>query len=76
MVISQFTLYGDVRKGRRPSFVSAMEPEKAREFFEQYVEKTRALGISVETGIFRAMMAVESTNDGPVTLLVDSNKMF
>ena len=76
LAVSQFTLYGDVRKGRRPSFVSAMEPSKARAMFEQYVEKTRALGLSVETGTFQAMMAVELTNDGPVTILVDSKKDF
>lgn len=76
LAVSQFTLYGDVRKGRRPSFVSAMEPSKARTMFEQYVEQTRALGLCVETGTFQAMMAVELTNDGPVTILVDSKKDF
>ena len=76
LAVSQFTLYGDVRKGRRPSFVSAMDPLEARTFFDRYVEKTRALGVSVETGTFQAMMDVELTNDGPVTILVDSKKDF
>ncbi len=76
LAISQFTLYGDCRKGRRPSFGDAMPPEAAARWFEAYVEKTRALGIRVETGVFRTHMDVSLTNDGPVTLLVDSRKTF
>ena len=76
LAVSQFTLFGDCRKGRRPSFVHAMEPVRANELFEQYVSSTRALGLDVETGVFQAHMQVSLTNDGPVTMLVDSKKVF
>ena len=76
LAVSQFTLYGDCRKGRRPSFVEAMEPETAKELFERYIELTRKRGLPVESGIFQAHMQVELVNDGPVTLLVDSSKAF
>ena len=76
LAVSQFTLYGDVRKGRRPSFVSAMQPDVAQQLFDRYVEQTRAMGLCVETGQFGAMMHVELINDGPVTLLIDSKKVF
>jgi len=76
LAVSQFTLYGDCRKGRRPSFVHALHPDRAKPMFEQYVACTRALGIRVETGVFRAHMDVDLVNDGPVTLLIDSKKEF
>jgi D-tyrosyl-tRNA(Tyr) deacylase len=76
LVISQFTLLGDVRKGRRPAFESAERPERAEPIYEEVVEKLRATGIRVETGRFRADMAVELVNDGPVTILLDSRKGF
>lgn len=76
LVVSQFTLYGDCRKGRRPSFVKAMAPGPAEQLYEKFVAATRASGVPVETGRFRAMMDVELINDGPVTLLVDSKKEF
>ena len=76
LAVSQFTLLGDCRKGRRPSFVHAEEPVRANELYEAYVNQTRALGIQCETGVFRAMMEVELVNDGPVTLLIDSRKTF
>jgi D-tyrosyl-tRNA(Tyr) deacylase len=72
LVVSQFTLLGDCRKGRRPSFVNAAEPEAATELYEYFVEQVRRLGISVETGRFRAMMDVTLINDGPVTLILES----
>ena len=72
LVVSQFTLYGDCRKGRRPSFDSAAAPEDARRLYEYYVEITRRTGMQVETGIFQADMAVSLLNDGPVTLIVES----
>ncbi len=72
LVVSQFTLLGDCRKGRRPSFISAAEPDRANELYEYFVEAVRQLGIPVATGRFKAMMAVALVNDGPVTLIVES----
>jgi D-tyrosyl-tRNA(Tyr) deacylase len=76
LVVSQFTLLGDVRKGRRPSFIQAAEPELARQFYNEFISLGRASGIDVQSGIFQAEMAVESVNDGPVTVLIDSHKRF
>jgi D-tyrosyl-tRNA(Tyr) deacylase len=76
LVVSQFTLYGDVRKGRRPSFDAAESPDKARGLYEDLVRELRAAGVHVATGEFRAMMQVELVNDGPVTVLVDSRRQF
>jgi D-tyrosyl-tRNA(Tyr) deacylase len=76
LVVSQFTLYGDVRRGKRPSFDYAAPPEKARELYEYFVERIRAAGLRCETGKFQAMMQVELVNDGPVTILLDSSKTF
>lgn len=76
LAVSQFTLLGDCRKGRRPSFVAAARPEVAAPLFERYVDATRALGLRCETGMFQADMKVELLNDGPVTLLVDTGKLF
>ncbi len=76
LIVSQFTLYGDARKGRRPSFVKAMAPGPAEALYEKFVAAARATGAPVETGRFRAMMQVELVNDGPVTLLLDSKKQF
>jgi len=70
--ISQFTLYGDSRKGRRPNFMQAAKPEMANVLYEQFNEKVRELGIGVETGVFGEHMKVSLTNDGPVTLIIDS----
>lgn len=72
LVVSQFTLYGDVRKGRRPSFDGAMPPEDAERAYDAFVRDARAAGIGVETGKFRAHMRVSSENDGPVTIWIDS----
>ncbi|HET9530625.1 MAG TPA: D-aminoacyl-tRNA deacylase [Blastocatellia bacterium] len=72
LVVSQFTLYGDARRGRRPSYTDAAEPEKANALYQYFVERVRAQSIRVETGVFRAMMKVRLTNDGPVTILLDS----
>jgi D-aminoacyl-tRNA deacylase len=72
LVVSQFTLYGDCRKGRRPSFIGAAPPETAIPLYEAFVEAVRALGVPVATGRFGAMMDVELVNAGPVTLIVDS----
>ena len=76
LVVSQFTLLGDCRTGRRPSFVDAAEPVEAERLYRRFAEKVRALGLTVETGTFRADMKVELLNDGPVTLLLDSRKAF
>ena len=72
LVVSQFTLLGDCRKGRRPSYIQAAGPEKAERLYEAFVQKVREKGIRVETGRFRAMMDVALVNDGPVTLILDS----
>ena len=74
--VSQFTLYGDCRKGRRPNFMEAARPDQAKELYDYFNEKARSLGVQVETGVFGAMMDVELTNDGPVTLLLDSKRSF
>lgn len=74
IVVSQFTLYGDAQKGRRPSFIDAMEPEEANRLYEHCCGKLRALGLSVGTGVFRADMKVGLVNDGPVTILLESPK--
>jgi len=76
LVVSQFTLYGDTRGGRRPSYVQAAAPEEANKLYEEFVRCLRALGVPVETGIFQAHMEVELTNDGPVTILLDSEKII
>lgn len=76
LAVSQFTLYGDVRRGKRPSFDSAARPERARELYEYFVNRVRALGVRCETGVFQAMMEVELVNSGPVTILIDSKKAF
>ncbi|MFO0948730.1 MAG: D-aminoacyl-tRNA deacylase [Planctomycetota bacterium] len=72
LVVSQFTLYGDCRKGRRPSFIGAAGPEIAVPVYERFVERLRGSGVPIETGRFAAMMDVELINDGPVTLIIDS----
>jgi D-aminoacyl-tRNA deacylase len=76
LVVSQFTLYGDVRKGRRPAFDAAAPPEPARALYEAVVRELRSSGLPVATGEFQAMMQVELVNDGPVTVLVDSRRQF
>jgi D-aminoacyl-tRNA deacylase len=76
LVVSQFTLYGDARKGKRPSFDRAARPERANELYEYFAGRIRALGLRCETGRFQAMMDVELVNDGPVTILLDSEKTF
>jgi D-aminoacyl-tRNA deacylase len=76
LVVSQFTLYGDARGQRRPSFLAAAPPELAKTLYEEFCEALRRLGISVGTGIFQAMMSVELVNEGPVTILLDSDKAF
>ncbi|NOX90610.1 MAG: D-tyrosyl-tRNA(Tyr) deacylase [Calditrichaeota bacterium] len=72
LAISQFTLLGDTRKGRRPSFINAADPEKGNAFYEKFIERLRSHGIKVQTGIFGAMMDVELLNYGPVTIIVES----
>jgi D-tyrosyl-tRNA(Tyr) deacylase len=76
LAVSQFTLYGDVRRGKRPSFDAAAPPEKARQLYEFFIEKIRAAGLRCETGRFQQMMKVELANEGPVTILLDSTKAF
>jgi D-tyrosyl-tRNA(Tyr) deacylase len=73
LVVSQFTLYGDCRKGRRPSFSEAMDAGTAKSFFELFVERAKQKVTNVQTGVFQASMQVSLTNDGPVTILLDSN---
>jgi D-tyrosyl-tRNA(Tyr) deacylase len=76
LVVSQFTLYGDARGQRRPSFISAAPPELAKKLYEEFCEAMKKLGVVVGTGIFQAVMSVELVNEGPVTILVDSEKTF
>jgi D-tyrosyl-tRNA(Tyr) deacylase len=76
LTVSQFTLYGDARKGRRPSFDDAARPEQAKKLYEYFVQKVRDAGLKCETGRFQAEMKVELVNDGPVTILLDSTKQF
>jgi len=76
LTVSQFTLYGDVRRGKRPSFDDAAPPDEARRLYEFFVERMRALGLRCETGRFQEMMRVELVNEGPVTILLDSGKTF
>lgn len=76
LVVSQFTLFGDVRRGKRPSFDDAARPEQARSLYEYVVDKIREQGVECATGEFQAMMHVSLVNDGPVTILIDSEKIF
>ena len=76
LAVSQFTLYGDARGQRRPSFLEAASPEKGKQLYDEFVAAARALGLTVETGVFQAHMSLELTNDGPVTILLDSDKVF
>lgn len=76
LVISQFTLLGDARKGKRPSFIKSGRPDDAKVIYDRAIEKFRETGITIKTGIFQAHMLVESVNNGPVTILLDSRKVF
>ena|SRR3984957_7694457 len=76
LVVSQFTLYGDARGQRRPSFITAAPPEKAKALYEEFARAMQGLGVAVATGIFQTMMSVELVNEGPVTILLDSDKAF
>jgi D-aminoacyl-tRNA deacylase len=76
LIVSQFTLYGDARGQRRPSFVAAAPSEQAKNLYEDFAEALRSLGVTVATGVFGAMMSVELVNEGPVTILLDSDKTF
>ena len=76
LVVSQFTLYGDARGQRRPSFIAAAPPEQAKTLYSEFCEAMRRLGVTVATGVFQAMMSVELVNEGPVTILLDSDKTF
>jgi len=76
LVVSQFTLYGDARGQRRPSYIAAAPPDKAKALYEEFSTALRGLGVNVATGIFQAMMSVELVNEGPVTILLDSDKTF
>jgi D-aminoacyl-tRNA deacylase len=76
LVVSQFTLYGDARGQRRPSFIAAAPPDHAKQLYEEFCEALRKLGVTLATGVFQAMMSVELVNEGPVTILLDSEKTF
>ena len=76
LVVSQFTLYGDARGQRRPSYLAAAPPETAKALYEEFAAALRGQGVTVATGIFQAMMSVELVNEGPVTILIDSDKTF
>ena len=76
LVVSQFTLYGDVRKGRRPSFIDSAKPDIAEKMYNQFINKCEQKGVKTEKGVFGANMKVELVNDGPVTILIDSKKIF
>lgn len=76
LAVSQFTLFGDCRKGRRPSFTEAAAPEMADELYKTFIDECEKLGVKVETGVFQTHMMVHSINDGPVTMLIDSKKTF
>lgn len=76
LAVSQFTLLGDCRKGRRPNFTEAARPEMADELYQAFISECEGLGVKVETGVFQAHMMVHSINDGPVTMLIDSKKVF
>jgi D-tyrosyl-tRNA(Tyr) deacylase len=76
LVVSQFTLYGDARGQRRPSFIAAAPPEQAKKLYEEFCEALRRLKVTVATGVFQAMMSVQLVNEGPVTILLDSDKTF
>ena len=76
LVVAQFTLYGDVRRGKRPSFDAAAPPEQARQLYQYFVQRLRSAGLPCETGRFQEMMSVELVNEGPVTILLDSSKGF
>ena len=76
LIVPNFTLYGDARKGRRPSYAKAAPPDEAEKLFDRFVEKAKETGLKVQTGIFRTHMKVELVNDGPVTILLDSEKNF
>ena len=76
LAVSQFTLFGDVRRGRRPSYIDAASPEEAEPLYEYFLAALRRHGLRVESGVFRAMMEVELVNDGPVTILLDSERVF
>ena len=76
LLISQFTLYGDARKGRRPNFMNALGGDEARKFYEKFIEMMKDTGLKVQTGIFGADMKVDIKNDGPVTILLDSSRNF
>jgi D-aminoacyl-tRNA deacylase len=76
LAVSQFTLYGDARGQRRPSFLEAAPPEKGKQLYDEFVRAVQGLGVPVETGVFQTHMSVELTNEGPVTILLDSDKKF